>query len=104
MIISQLELGPLVGWLKIKAVDAINDNLVDANSSTTFSLVSWKAVRGEPQIQSGHWKSSIDRTLENEGEPVLRLLKYGPKREFVGEEFQIVLPGTKLSPEEICWF
>ena len=22
-------------------------------------LVSWKAVRGEPQIQSGHWKSSI---------------------------------------------
>ena len=37
MIISQLELGPLVGWLEIKAVDAIKDNLVDANSSTTFS-------------------------------------------------------------------
>ena len=33
---------------------------------------------------------------------MLLFLKNGPKCEFVGEEFQIVLPGTKLSLEEIC--
>ena len=60
---------------------------------------------GQSQAPEPIWSLKVfnfDRTLENEGEPVLCYLKNGPKREFVGEEFQIVLPGTKLSPEEIC--
>ena len=58
MIISQLELGPLVGWLEIKAVDAIKDNLVDANSSTTFSIPvgpKEKRLDSECEISLSRW-------------------------------------------------
>ena len=58
MIISQLELELPVGWLEIKAVDAIKDNLVYANSSTTFSRPvgpKEKRLDSECEISLSRW-------------------------------------------------
>ena len=56
-------------------------------------LVSWKVVKEEQQIQSSLGRSTIfERTLVNEGDPVLHYLKDGGKRGFVREELQIVPP------------
>ena len=44
--------------------------------------------------------NNIDRSILNEGEPVLYYLKDGSKHRFIREELQIVPPGTKLPPED----
>ena len=49
--------------------------------------------------------NNIDRSIVNEGEPVLYYLKDGSKHRFIREELQIVPPGTKLPPEDsLCHF
>ena len=42
---------------------------------------------------------NIERSIVNEGEPVLYHLKDAPRRGFVRKEPQIVPPGTELPPE-----
>ena len=49
--------------------------------------------------------NNIDRSIVNEGEPVLYYLEDGSKHRFIREKLQIVPPGTKLPPEDsLCHF
>lgn len=103
-----------------KPFDAIKEKAVDAKSSTPYSrpvglkeqrLDSSVNVRylyaagelegGQRRAKDPNWSVKvfkIEKSIINEGEPILYYLKDGPKRGFVREELMIVPRGTELPP------
>ena len=70
----------------------------------TKTLNWWVGRQTEKSFKSTK-VNNIDRSIVNEGEPVLYYLKDGSKHRFIREELQIVPPGTKLPPEDsLCHF
>ena len=68
-------------------------------------VCSWWVGRQTEKSFKSMKVNNIDRSIVNEGEPVLYYLKDGSKHRFIREELQIVPPGTKLPPEDsLCHF
>ena len=76
---------------------------ISASESRNFllhllSLVFWQSSHVELSRSVDHGKSPLDRSIVNEGEPVLYYLKDGPGRGFVREELIVVPRYTELPP------